>query len=100
MMLTLINLDVKESESHFSKNQQNSDVLAIFTHYNNPFGSVTQHWDETFRFHYYSKFELWSKTILAPLSKAQAKVNAKRKLFLSNWSTVNVSLYGCIQVTI
>ena len=45
MMLTLKNPDLKESESHFSENQQNSHVLAIFAHCNNLFGSVRQHND-------------------------------------------------------
>ena len=45
MMLTLKNPDMKESKSHFSQNQKNSDVLVIFTHYNNLFGSVMHHND-------------------------------------------------------
>ena len=45
MMLTLKNPNVKDSESHFSQNQLNSHVLAIFTYYINLFGSVMQHND-------------------------------------------------------
>ena len=36
--------DIIESESHFSQTQQSSHIMAIFQHYNNPFG-VMQHHD-------------------------------------------------------
>ena len=35
-----------------------------FLHNNNPFGSMTQHCDETVRFHLCGKFELWQETIM------------------------------------
>ena len=33
--------DTKESESHFSQTQKNSQVLKILKHFNDQFGSVT-----------------------------------------------------------
>ena len=37
---------------------------------------------------------------MTSLSKSRAKVNAKRKLFLSNYPSVNASIYGYNQTNI
>ena len=89
----------KESILLFRKSSKFT-CLGVFCKCNNLFGSVKQNRDEAVGFHQYGKCKLWQKTILASLSKSRTEVNAKRKLFLSNYPSANVSIYGCNQTNI